>query len=126
MKFSSITILFFVVSCFSIWRILLRIKRETIGIRSGVIWILLWAGIGLFSIFPELLNTAMRMAQMKNRMFFILVLAVFILFALLSNLASRMDNIQRSIRKMAREIARIDFAMQSKDKSDNKEEDQPQ
>lgn len=126
MKLSSITILFFVVSCFSIWRILLRIKRENIGIRSGVIWILVWAGIGLFSIFPELLHTAMRLAQMKNRMYFILILAVFILFALLSNLASRMDNMQRNITKMAREIAKINYTIRSKDKSDDKEEDQPQ
>jgi hypothetical protein len=57
---------------------------------------------------------AMRLAQMKNRMFFILVLAVFILFALVFDYASQIDNMHRSLRKLAREIAIINYKLEEK------------
>jgi hypothetical protein len=96
MKITTLTVLFLFLSCLAIWRIALNLKRESIGIRSALIWIALWLSIGVFAIFPNLLNTAMRLAQMESRIFFILVLAVFILFALVFNLVSRMDTMQRN------------------------------
>jgi hypothetical protein len=49
----------------------------------------------------------MIITQMESRMFFLLVVAVFILFALLFNLVSRMDTMERNIAKIVREIALI-------------------
>ena len=118
MKITVISITFFIISALSIWQIFLRIKKNQIGVRSALIWIGLWAGIGFFSLFPELLDTAVRLVQMKTRMLFILLVAVFILFALVFNYASRMDNMQRNITQLTREIATLNFKIEKKNKTD--------
>ncbi len=105
MKVTSITIFFALVSCISIWRILMNIKGDRIGIRSGMIWICLWLCIGLFALFPDLLDKLMVIAQMESRMFFLLVVAVFILFAVVFNLVSRIDTLQRNLSKIVQEMA---------------------
>jgi hypothetical protein len=121
MKITTLTVLFFIVSCLALWRTVVNLKREAIGIRSALIWICLWLNIGVFSIFPNLLNTVMRMAQMETRIIFILVVAVFILLALIFNLVSRMDTMQRNMSKLVQEIALIDSKIEETSKEDKEE-----
>ena len=118
MKITTASILLSILSLVLIWRSFISIKRETMGIRSGIAWILMWGSIGFFSLFPELLNKAMALSQMKNRMFFILIFAVFILFVLVFNLSSQIDNLQRNIIKLAREIAKINYQIENNKKED--------
>ena len=113
MKVTTITLLFFTVSCVAITRIVLDIKREAIGFRSSLVWIALWVGIGIFSLFPSALNYAMRLAQMQNRMFFILVVAVFILFALVFNLTSRLDKMERNIAELVQQLAMVNYKLEN-------------
>lgn len=96
--------------------ILSKIKNETIGFRSALIWILLWLGIGFFSLFPGLLNWFTQLAQMEVRIFFILVIAVFILFALVFSLHTKIDRMQRNLEKLAQEIALINYKITKKEK----------
>ncbi len=105
MKITPVTLIFVFCSLIAIYYTIGRLKKDTIGIRSAVIWFLLWLFIGFFSLFPNLLNAVMRIAQMENRMFFILITAVFILFALAFNLSSRIDHLQRNISRLIQEIA---------------------
>jgi len=107
MKITVLSVLFLVVSCLAMWRIVLNFRREAIGFRSALIWVTLWLGIGVFSIIPGLLNSAMRIAQMESRITFILVIAVFVLFALVFNLASRVDTMHRDLSKLVQEIASL-------------------
>jgi hypothetical protein len=65
----------------------------------------MWGGIGFFSIFPEFLDTIVTLVRMKNRIFFLLIVAVCVLFAIIFNLASRLDSLQRNLTKLSREIA---------------------
>lgn len=109
MKTSTYSIFFAVLSIIAIYLILTRLKKDNMGIRSALIWMILWFGIGFFSLFPELLNMAMRFAQMENRMFFILVSAVFILFALVFNLNARMDKMQRDIARLVQELSILNY-----------------
>lgn len=121
MKITTLTVLFLLLSCLAVWRIARNIKRESMGIRSALIWIVLWMSIGVFAVFPDLLNSAMRLAQMESRIFFILVLAVFILFALVFNLVSRMDTMQRNLSKVVQEIALINSEIEENSKKDEDE-----
>ncbi len=107
MKITTLTIFFTLIACISIWRIFVNIKGERIGMRSGIVWIGLWLCIGFFALFPNFLDKVMLISQMESRMFFLLVVSVFILFALVFNLVSRMDTIQRDISQVVREIALI-------------------
>lgn len=125
MKISTYSIFFAVLSVIAIYLILTRLKKDNIGIRSALVWMILWSGIGFFSLFPELLNTAMHFAQMENRMFFILVSAVFILFALVFNLNTRIDRMQRDIARLVQELSmlnhRIDDGAINKPENSGKE-----
>ncbi len=79
MKLTPFSIFIVILSILAIALILTRLRKDAIGIRSATIWIMLWFGIGFFGLFPALLNTGMHVAQMGNRMIFVLVIAVFIL-----------------------------------------------
>lgn len=118
MKFTSITLIFTAISAIAIYVTYEGLKRETIGIRSGLVWFALWFGIGFFSLFPGLLNTLMHLAQMQNRMFFILLTAVFILFSLVFNMNYRMEKMQRTISRLAQELAITNYKLE-KEKNRN-------
>ena len=105
MKLTIIGILFCLLACWAIFRMVKSLKNETVGYRSGLLWIAIWSGIAFFSIFPDYLNLAMRIGNMNNRMVFILTMAVFILFAVVFNQASYIDSMNRNVRKLVREIA---------------------
>ena len=119
MKLTTITIFFSFLSLLAILYTLNSLKKETMGIRSAIVWLLLWAGIGFFILFPSLLNSAMRLAQMESRMFFILIVSVFILFALLFNMNSKFDKAQRSLSKLAQEMAILNYKIESKDEGED-------
>jgi len=114
MKVTLLSILFLLVSLFAIGLILYRIKFERIGIRSATIWVVLWAGIGFFSIYPDLLNTAVQLVQMKNRMLFLLTISVFVLFSFVFNLSSRLDKTQRDLSKIIQELSIINYQIEKK------------
>lgn len=112
MKLTTVGIFFLIVACIFIWRILSGIKKDTVGIRSAITWIIIWFGIGFFSIFPEILELVMKIAQMKNRILFILLFGVFVLFAFIFHIDSRLDKIRQEIAKLTRASAILDFEVQ--------------
>lgn len=111
MKITSITILFFLFSVFEIIRTFMRIKRETLSIRSALVWLAMWGGIGFFSIFPGLLDSVMHLAQMKSRIFFIIIISLFIIFTLLFSFVHRLDKMERSIAKLVQENAMLGYKL---------------
>jgi hypothetical protein len=118
MKITSVTLFFAVFALGMIFNIALRVKQERTGIRSALIWFFLWVFIGFFSLFPELLNWATRFAQMESRIIFVLLLAVFVLFAFMFSVTTRLDRMQRNIEKLVQEIALTNFKVET----DHKEE----
>jgi hypothetical protein len=118
MKITPITLFLMFFSVSMIILILSRMKRETIGLRSSLVWILLWSSIGFFSLFPDLLNWATRLAQMEFRIFFVLLVAIFVLFALVFNLSTKLDQMQRNWEKLVQELALTNYKI---DKNKEKE-----
>ncbi len=114
MKITSITIFFAIVSLLLICFTLSSLKKEKMGIRSGFVWIIMWLSIGFFSLFPSLLDKAMQLAQMENRMFFILLIAIFILFSLVFNMATRIDKMERNIARLVQTITIKEYEISKK------------
>jgi len=112
MKTTLLSIIFSLVSLSAIVLVLYRIKNERIGIKSAVVWIIMWIGIGFFSLFPQLLNSAIRLVNMESRMFFILTISVFVLFSIVFNLSYRLDNLQRDISKIIQELAITNYQIE--------------
>ncbi len=120
MKITSATIFLTIFSLAAIIYTFKSIKNDTISIRSAVVWFFLWFIIGFFSLFPSLLDSIMLLAQMQNRMFFISLLAVFTLFALVFNINAKIENTQRMISKLAQEIAIINYKIEKNDRVTDK------
>lgn len=118
MKITTTTIIFLGVSCFQIGWTLLQLKKEIIGIRSGLVWIIIWVAIGFGSIFPSTVDIFMKFAMMENRMFFILILSVFVLFAIVFNTVSKVERNERNTAKIVQEIALIRYQLEEKAKFD--------
>ena len=109
MKLTTMTILISLFSCYQIAKVAFQIRTRALGLRSAFMWAILWASIGLGSLFPSTLDRFMRIAQMGDRMFFVLLLAVFVLFALVFNLASRIEKDQKDIARLVQEIALLRY-----------------
>ena len=116
MKITPFSLIFAMAACVAIGLTLYKVKRDELGFRSALVWIFLWACIVLLSFFPGLLNSLTRLAQVPNRVIFILIVAVFILFALIFNLSSRLDKSQRNIAKLVQEIAILKYKQNTKNK----------
>lgn len=124
MKITTISVIFSLFAILEICHTIIRLKQETVGIRSAAVWLLMWVGVAIFSLFPNLLDTAIRLAQMQSRMFFVLTISVFILFAVVFNLSSRLDRMQRDMSKIIQEIAMINYKIEDRRKPIEKKNEQ--
>lgn len=111
MKITTASIVFSLVAFVQVLRIVYQVRQDRLGIRSGLIWVLMWGGVGIGSLFPSTMDVLMRFAMMENRMFFILIIAVFVLFALVFDLVSRIEKSERNIAKLVQEIALLRFRL---------------
>ena len=123
MKITTITLVFSAVSLFMIIYSFSRFKRETLGIRATLLWVFLWFGIGFFSLFPSILDWAMALAQMEVRLFFISIVGMFILFALIFNMASRLDKLERFLGKTIQELSLLNQKLKNLEKNDRRSQD---
>lgn len=105
MKITIIRMLVFLASCLSIWFTLRKYKENALGFRSTLVWVILFFAIALSSIFPEVPDSVSPVLGMKNRMFFVLLVGILVLYALLFNVTSRLDKIERNIRKLVQDRA---------------------
>jgi hypothetical protein len=123
MKITTITVIFFLTSMFAIWLSIRKFRKETMSIRSAVVWISMWTAIGVCSIFPSILDFFMSLGQMGNRMFFILLMAVFFLLLLIFDLSSKLEKVQRDSTLLVQELTILRYKLDNALEKDKKEED---
>lgn len=116
MKITPVSLFLAVFAVFMIIVILSGIKRETINLRSALLWIGLMIGIGFFSLFPDALNGILRFTRMKDRMMFMMLSFVFVLLAFIFNLSAKYDRMQRNWAKIVQELALITSRMEKQNK----------
>jgi len=91
--------------------VLSRIARDRLRIRSGIIWVFAWASVGIIAVFPDFLNLPLGVSQMRNRFLFALALAILALLALQFSLYSRLDQVDRAMRRAHRELAIANYRL---------------
>ena len=107
MKISTLSILITGIALFELYRTFSRLERDVIGIRSALVWVVMWLSISIFCLFPQWIDKIMYIAQMKDRMLFLFVISIFILYAIVFNINSRQDKISRDISKAMQEISLV-------------------
>jgi hypothetical protein len=80
-------------------------KSEKSSIRRTVFWIGVWSSIGMLGLFPQIIDTLMYSTMMRNRMYFLFVVAFLILYGMEFRRSAEMELQQRHIKRLAQEIA---------------------
>lgn len=104
-KLTTISLLIAAVALVVVFRTLRRIGRDQLGIRPGLLWVGLWSAVGYFALFPSHLDAGLALAQMENRMFFITVIGLFLLFTRVFAQESEIDRLKREIAHLVQELA---------------------
>lgn len=102
-------------------RTILKAGQGSISIRQATVWIILWGAIGFGSLFPSRIDYFVRAAQMGDRMFFILLISVLVLFAVVFGMTARLDRMQRDFAKLVQEQALMRFKTHKDQQPNNTE-----
>ncbi len=105
MRLTVIRLLVFLFSCLALWFTVRRYRENAVGFRSTAIWFVLLGAIALTSLFPDLLELLTPLTGMRNRMFFVLLVGILVLYALLFNITSRLERMERNLRRLTQQRA---------------------
>lgn len=127
MKLTVFTFILALLSLFFLTVTFQRLKSGALGFRSAAVFIILWLAIGLLSLFPSLLNSLTHLMQMEIRLFFVLITAVIILFALIFHLMSLVDSLRHDRDRLIQELSllRHDYEQQQGLNQAGVEDDRP-
>jgi len=112
-----INIIIAICSVLAIIQTLRLFVREQTPIRSTIVWLFLLISIGVFGLFPGLLDVLMRGVMMENRMFFLCVVAILILYALFFTLSTENAKQKHKTNRLAQEIAILRHELEESIKS---------
>jgi len=119
MKITTFTVFLFAVSMLGAWRTLNKFQKELIGIRATMMWTGMWLIIGIGAIFPSIMGYFSKLAMMQNRMFFIMLVALLALFAMVFSLHSEKDALNRKLARLVQQVAMLEYKIK---KGDNAED----
>jgi hypothetical protein len=80
-------------------------KRDRSSIRRTIFWLGVWSVIGLLGSFPQIIDTLMYSTMMRNRMYFLFVVAFLILYGMEFHRSAEIELQQRHIKRLAQEIS---------------------
>jgi len=112
MKLNLFTLLLLTLSVIQIVRMLRNASRGTIGLRSALVIVCIWASVGVVAIYPDLLNVLSAMAGLENRLFFAILIAIVLILQLTFRMMARMERMQRAIDRLTQETAVISYTQE--------------
>jgi hypothetical protein len=109
MKITTMTILLVLISVGGIWTIIHNLRHDRIGLRAAAIWIILWIGVGFFSIYPTAFYLLMSIAQMSDPLFFVSLCGILVLLALVFGLTTELEKTRKQLAHLIQELALYEF-----------------
>ncbi|HIP16382.1 MAG TPA: DUF2304 family protein [Methanothermococcus okinawensis] len=111
-----IQILALVFAIFAMFKIILKAKNSEINIEPAIFWIFVWMLVVLIAVFPQTMSYLATFTGVKRGVDSIIYLAIMILFYLQYRLYIKMENIEREITLIVREIAILEKEKKEKEK----------
>lgn len=100
--FQSLIVLFALATLYNV----VKLKQKgTIGIRGAIFWTLFWLGVSVVVMWPQGVQIIARTFGVGRGTDFVLYISVITLFFLIFRLHIKIENIARSITKIARREA---------------------
>lgn len=119
-------VLIFLLSIYACYKTLWLFSKERTSIRSTLLWVVLWFTIGIFGLFPDLIDYLMLGSMMRNRMFFLFLVAILILYAMFFGQMTESFESRRKINRLAQELAFIKYKLEYGEDPDPSEQDDEQ
>ncbi len=103
-----IQIIGLIISIFAISRVILQVRKNTMTIESALFWIFIWLAVILSVVFPNTLGHLAKITGVGRGVDVIIYLSIIVLFYMVYRNYIKMENMEREITKLVREIAIIE------------------
>ncbi len=90
---------------FALSRVVLQLKKRSMSFNEGLFWIFVWSLVVLVLIFPEFTGYIANILGVGRGVDAIIYISIAILFYLIYRLYAKIDNLERQITHIVREIA---------------------
>ena len=110
----SIKLVSFALTIVSLLLVMLTIRqyqRHKLSTRIFLMWLGIWLGIGIFALFPSLLDQIVFFLNMTIRLNFFLILGIFALFMIVFYLSSNITSLSRRVSKLVQENAILEYKL---------------
>ena len=98
-------------------------KKRKLSVKSFLLWVLVWASMFAFSVFPNLLFALMDFANMEIRVYFLFIVStLFIFFYLFAQSVAERKN-DRAIHILTQEIAMLKFQVENLEEHSKEQHD---
>jgi len=113
-----IQILGLIFAVFALFKIITQVKNNEITIESAIFWIFIWILVILIVVFPQTLSYLATLTGVERGVDVVIYIAIIMLFYLHYRLYIKMENIEREITAIVREIAILE--KEEKEKENNR------
>jgi hypothetical protein len=103
-----IQIIVVLISIFAMSRVLLQVRKNTMTVVSALFWTIIWLMVILAVVFPSTLGHLANLTGVGRGVDVIIYLSIIVLFYMIYRSYVRMENMEREITKLVREIAIIE------------------
>ncbi len=86
--------------------------KDRITIKTAGLWSGIWLAVGVFSVFPALLDFIMKISMMKDRMIFLFVVSIIILYVLSYNQSVAMKSLENKVSRLSQELSLLKFRIE--------------
>lgn len=109
-----------ILSIFAIYLTIKTFKRDKLSTQLFLMWLFLWSAIGLFALFPSLLDSLMKFVKMGNRLFFLTTAAILILYVIIFYVSSTLSRMKIALSKLVQEISILNSKLEEKTQAENR------
>ena len=103
-----IQILAIIFAVFAISRVILQVRANAMSRDSAIFWIFVWMAVISSVVFPRTLGYLATLTGVGRGVDVLIYLAIIVLFYLIYRIYVKMENIEREITAVVREIAIIE------------------
>ncbi|AXI25580.1 hypothetical protein CFE53_05355 [Methanofervidicoccus sp. A16] len=105
-----------VFAIFAMFKIIMQLKNNEINLESAIFWIFIWVLVILIVVFPQTMSHLATLTGVGRGVDVVIYVAIIILFYLLYRLYIKIENIEREITLIVREIAILEKEKKEKEK----------
>ncbi|AEH06653.1 DUF2304 domain-containing protein [Methanothermococcus okinawensis] len=110
-----IQILAIIFAIFAISRVVLQVKSNSMSRDSALFWIFVWITVILAVVFPNTLGYLATLTGVGRGVDVLIYFAIIVLFYLIYRIYVKMENIEREITTVVREVAIIEREKKEKE-----------